>query len=80
MNATLQFIIGGGLPYLYIHPEFTKWITNLIIWFWLLGDLHFLWTDHNDWTGQQYRCGLWQEQLKMLVVGSQTRILIQSKL
>lgn len=31
MNATSQFIIGGGLPNLYMHPEYTKWITNLII-------------------------------------------------
>nr|XP_034301542.1 contactin-3-like isoform X1 [Crassostrea gigas] len=42
------------------------------------GNLHFLWTEQNDWTGQQYRCGLWQEQLKTLVVGSQTRLLINN--
>ncbi|XP_056014554.1 uncharacterized protein LOC125674199 isoform X2 [Ostrea edulis] len=36
--------------------------------------LHFLWTDINDWTGLQYRCGVWHQQLKMLVVGSQTRL------
>uniref|UniRef100_K1Q477 Neural cell adhesion molecule L1 n=1 Tax=Magallana gigas TaxID=29159 RepID=K1Q477_MAGGI len=41
-------------------------------------NLHFLWTEQNDWTGQQYRCGLWQEQLKTLVVGSQTRLLINA--
>ncbi|XP_055998427.1 contactin-3-like isoform X2 [Ostrea edulis] len=42
------------------------------------GDLHFLWSDTNDWIGLQYRCGIWQEQLKMLVVGSQTRLNIIS--
>lgn len=40
------------------------------------GDLHFLWTNTVDWKGFQYRCGVWQEQLKMLVVGSDTSLRI----
>nr|XP_022339989.1 contactin-3-like isoform X2 [Crassostrea virginica]XP_022340078.1 contactin-3-like isoform X2 [Crassostrea virginica]XP_022340171.1 contactin-3-like isoform X2 [Crassostrea virginica] len=42
------------------------------------GDLHFLWSDTNDWTGQQYRCGVLQEQMKMLVLGSVTELKIDS--
>uniref|UniRef100_A0A8W8NE62 Ig-like domain-containing protein n=1 Tax=Magallana gigas TaxID=29159 RepID=A0A8W8NE62_MAGGI len=42
------------------------------------GDLHFLWTDSADWNGLQYRCGVWQEQRKMLVVGSDTSLRIDT--
>jgi len=42
------------------------------------GDLHFLWSDTNDWAGLQYRCGVWQEQMKMLVVGSETELKIEA--
>ncbi|XP_061167029.1 neurofascin-like [Saccostrea echinata] len=42
------------------------------------GDLHFIWTTGSDWTGLNYKCGVWQEQLKMLVVGSITTLRIQS--
>lgn len=40
------------------------------------GDLHFIWTKASDWTGLNYKCGVWQEQLKMLVVGSLTTLRI----
>ncbi|XP_062569416.1 neural cell adhesion molecule L1-like isoform X2 [Saccostrea cucullata] len=40
------------------------------------GDLHFIWTKNTDWTGLDYKCGVWQEQLKMLVVGSLTTLRI----
>ncbi|XP_061166760.1 contactin-4-like [Saccostrea echinata] len=40
------------------------------------GDLHFIWTNNTDWTGLNYKCGVWQEQLKMLVVGSITTLRI----
>ena len=43
------------------------------------GDLHFLWSDTNDWAGLQYRCGVWQEQMKMLVVGSETELKIDGE-
>nr|XP_011419232.2 contactin-1 isoform X2 [Crassostrea gigas] len=39
------------------------------------GDLHFLWTD-TDLTGLQYKCGMWMEQLKTLMIGSQTSLKI----
>ena len=38
------------------------------------GDLHFLWSDTEDWAGLQYRCGVWQDQMKILVVGSETEL------
>lgn len=44
-----------------------------------IGDLHFLWTNMSDWTGDQYRCGVWHEQRKTLVVGSQTSLRIDSE-
>ncbi|XP_062569429.1 neurofascin-like [Saccostrea cucullata] len=42
------------------------------------GDLHFLRTKANDWpwVGLNYKCGVWHEQLKMLLVGSQTTLKI----
>nr|XP_034301630.1 contactin-1 [Crassostrea gigas] len=40
------------------------------------GDLHIMWTKANDWNGLQYRCGVWQEQRKIFVVGSDTTLRI----
>eukprot|EP00105_Crassostrea_gigas_P041624 XP_019925772.1 PREDICTED: contactin-1 [Crassostrea gigas] len=40
------------------------------------GDLHFLWTDTADWNGLQYKCGMWMNQMKLLVIGSQTSLKI----
>lgn len=42
------------------------------------GDLHFLWTNTSDWTGERYRCGVWHEQLNTLVVGSETSLKIDN--
>ncbi|XP_062574000.1 hemicentin-1-like [Saccostrea cucullata] len=38
------------------------------------GDLYFSWTNSSDWTGLDYRCEVWQEQLNMLVVGNPIRL------
>ncbi|XP_065941031.1 neural cell adhesion molecule L1-like [Magallana gigas] len=40
------------------------------------GDLHFLWTNLNDWTGLPYFCEVSHEQLNKPVVGSQTSLRI----
>ncbi|XP_052685224.1 neural cell adhesion molecule L1-like [Crassostrea angulata] len=40
------------------------------------GDLHFLWTKPDDWTGLPYLCEVSHEQLNKPVVGSQTSLRI----
>lgn len=56
----------------------TRINSSLMIQVCFVGDLHFLWTNLNDWTGLPYFCEVSHEQLNKPVVGNPTSLRIDS--